>query len=111
MLSQSGIEALDRLSLLKRPAPHLASTVTGVIVRDGAPKPDISTPEAFVRAMLAAPSVAWTDPKAGVPAASCSLPCWKGSASLTPSTRGRAVQGGYDVAGAIAEGAPPSAPL
>lgn len=36
MISQSGIEALDRLSLLKPGSiVDLASTVTGVIVRDG----------------------------------------------------------------------------
>ena len=51
MISQSGIEALDRLSLLK-PASivDLASTVTGVIVRDGTRKPDIATPDAFKQA-------------------------------------------------------------
>ena len=66
MVSQSGIQALDQLNLLKPGSiVDLASTVTGVIVRDGTPKPDISTPDAFIRAMMAAPSVAWTDPKAG----------------------------------------------
>lgn len=66
LLSQSAIGALGKLNLVKPgSAVDLASTVTGVIVRDGAPKPDISTPEAFKQALLDAPSVAWTDPKAG----------------------------------------------
>ena len=59
MVSQSGIHTLDQLNLLKPGSiVDLASTVTGVIVRDGAPKPDISTPQAFVKSMMAAPSVA-----------------------------------------------------
>jgi molybdate transport system substrate-binding protein len=40
-------------------------TVTGVVIREGGPVPDISTPEAFKRAFLDARSVAYTDPKAG----------------------------------------------
>jgi molybdate transport system substrate-binding protein len=43
----------------------LGRTFTGVCVRDGAPIPDISTPETFRQAMLAACSLAYTDPQAG----------------------------------------------
>ncbi len=43
----------------------LAKTGVGVVVKAGAPHPDISTVEAFKKALLAAKSVAYIDPKAG----------------------------------------------
>jgi molybdate transport system substrate-binding protein len=43
----------------------LAKTGVGVVVKAGAPKPDISTVEAFKRTLLAAKSVAYIDPTAG----------------------------------------------
>jgi molybdate transport system substrate-binding protein len=43
----------------------LGRTFTGLCVREGAPMPDISTPERFREAMLAARSVAYTDPQVG----------------------------------------------
>jgi len=70
---------------LLRPSPASSSATA-------APKPDISTPGAFVRAMLAAPSVAWTDPKAGGRRHHVRCHAGKARASLTPSTEGRAVQ-------------------
>ena len=43
----------------------IARAGIGVAVRKGAPKPDISSPEALKRALLAAQSVAYTDPSTG----------------------------------------------
>ena len=43
----------------------LAKTGVGVVVKAGAPLPDISTVEAFKRALLAAKSVAYIDPASG----------------------------------------------
>jgi molybdate transport system substrate-binding protein len=43
----------------------LARVGVGVMVKDGAPKPDIGTVDAFKRAVLAARSVAYIDPASG----------------------------------------------
>src|SRR4029079_17789141 len=43
----------------------LAKTGVGVVVKEGAPKPDIATVDAFKRTLLAAKSVAYIDPAAG----------------------------------------------
>jgi molybdate transport system substrate-binding protein len=37
----------------------------GVVIREGAPVPDVSTPEALKRALINAKSIAYTDPKLG----------------------------------------------
>jgi len=106
MLSQSGIAALDKLNLLKvGSAIDLASTVTGVIIRDGAPRPDISTPDAFKQALIAAPSVAYTDPKAGG-SGGIMFAGLLDRLGIAEAVNKKAVlcKGGYDVAGAVAEG-------
>ena len=43
----------------------IASSVVGVAVKAGAPRPDISTAEAFKQALIAARSIAYTDPSTG----------------------------------------------
>jgi molybdate transport system substrate-binding protein len=43
----------------------LAKVGMGVAIKEGAPKPDISTVEAFKKALVAAKAVAYIDPKAG----------------------------------------------
>lgn len=66
MLPRSGI---DRLAgggkLMAGSVADLATSHVGAAVRDGAPEPDISTPEAFKRAMLAAKTIACPDPALG----------------------------------------------
>ena len=44
---------------------NLATVGVGVVVKEGAPKPDVSTIEAFKSALLAAKSVAYIDPASG----------------------------------------------
>jgi molybdate transport system substrate-binding protein len=44
---------------------QLATVAVGVVVRKGAPKPDISTPEAVKRMVLAAKSITYPDPAVG----------------------------------------------
>ena len=46
-------------------AVHIANSTIGVAVGKGAPKPDVSTPENFKRAMLAAKSIACSKPVGG----------------------------------------------
>jgi molybdate transport system substrate-binding protein len=44
---------------------NLARVGIGVVVKEGTPKPDISSDEAFKKALLAAKSIAYIDPAAG----------------------------------------------
>src|SRR6201998_717589 len=66
VLSRAGIEALRNLGKL---APGsdvtLASSGVAIAVKAGAPKPDISTPEALKQTLLAAKSIAYSEPSAG----------------------------------------------
>jgi molybdate transport system substrate-binding protein len=57
LLKQGKVEAGTLIDIARSPI--------GVGVRAGASKPDISTPEAFKRALLAAESIAYPDPSGG----------------------------------------------
>jgi molybdate transport system substrate-binding protein len=66
ILSSSAIATLEKTGMfVPGSRTDLGRTVTGVVIKDGAPAPDISTPEAFKQALLKARSVSYTDPKAG----------------------------------------------
>ncbi len=66
------VSTADSLERLTRDGKVVAGTSTqvarsaiGISVRKGAPKPDISTPEALKRALLSAKAVAYSDPAGG----------------------------------------------
>ncbi len=61
-------EVLASGNLVRGSATTLASVAVGVAVRKGAPRPDISTPEAVRRTLLAAKSIAFPDPAGGAAA-------------------------------------------
>jgi molybdate transport system substrate-binding protein len=61
-------EVLASGNVVVQSATPLASVALGVAVRKGAPKPDISTPEAVKRMLLAANSVSYPDASRGAAA-------------------------------------------
>jgi molybdate transport system substrate-binding protein len=66
ILSQAGIDALSKAGkLVPGSEVTLASSATAIAIKAGAPKPDISTPEALKRTLLDAKAIAYTDPTAG----------------------------------------------
>ena len=66
MIPRAGIERLAGAGkLVAGSVTDLATSGVGVAVRKGAPKPDISTPAAFKRAMLEAKTIACPDPALG----------------------------------------------
>ena len=68
VVSESQIDMLVREGkVLAGSRVDLAKVGVGVFVRKGALKPDISSVEAFKRAMIAAKSIGYNDPAAGAP--------------------------------------------
>jgi molybdate transport system substrate-binding protein len=61
-------EVLASGNVVTGSAVTLASVSVGVAVKKGAPKPDISTPEAVKRTLLAAKSIAYPNPAGGAAA-------------------------------------------
>jgi molybdate transport system substrate-binding protein len=66
ILSRAGIDTLSKEGKI---APGfeltLASSAVAIAVKAGAPKPDISTPEALKQILLNAKSISYTDPASG----------------------------------------------
>jgi molybdate transport system substrate-binding protein len=62
IVSEPAMDQLDRDGIVNPESRvRLANTGIGVAVRDGAPVPDLSTPDAFKQALLAAKSIVYGD--------------------------------------------------
>ena len=102
ILSQSIIAGLGPLVT---GVTDLGKTVTGVVIREDAPVPDVSTPEAFKQALLNARAVAYTDPKAGGSGGTVFVELLK-KLGVADEVNKKAVlcKGGWDVCRAIVAG-------
>jgi molybdate transport system substrate-binding protein len=65
LTDRAAIDALIKQGKIVAPCVDLARTGIGIAVRKGAPKPDVSTPEALKRALLAAKTVGHAAPAGG----------------------------------------------
>jgi molybdate transport system substrate-binding protein len=65
LTDSAAIDALIKRGKVVADRTDLARTGIGIAVRKGAPKPDVSSPEALKRALLAAKSIANTAPAGG----------------------------------------------
>jgi molybdate transport system substrate-binding protein len=65
VLTPEAIDALIKKGKAVGSRTDLAKVGVGVVVKEGAPRPDISTVEAFKTSLIAAKSVAYIDPAAG----------------------------------------------
>lgn len=65
VVSRAGIDTLTKDGKIAAGGPTLASSVFAIAVKQGAPKPDISSADALKKALLAARAVGYTDPATG----------------------------------------------
>jgi molybdate transport system substrate-binding protein len=63
--SPAALESLSKAGKIKAETFNLARVGIGIGVKEGAPKPDISTVEAFKHALLAAKAIAYVNPASG----------------------------------------------
>lgn len=106
ILSASAIEALEKTGLfVPGSRTDLGRTITGVVVKEGAPVPDISTPQAFKQALLNARAVSYSDPAAGGSSGTYFADLLQ-KLDIAEAVNKKAVLGkrGYEVAEAVADG-------
>jgi molybdate transport system substrate-binding protein len=106
ILSESAMAELDKAGLfLPGSIIDLGRTITGVVVKEGAPVPDISTPAALKDALLKARGVSYSDPAAGGSSGTYFAGVLQ-KLGIADQVNKTAVLGkrGYEVAEAVADG-------
>ena len=98
-------DVLDSGNVVASSERPLASVAVGVAVRKGAPKPDISTPEALKKTLLAAKSIAYPDAAAGA-AAGVSVEAMLKNLGIADQIQAKIqrAQGGAGAMAAVAKG-------
>jgi len=106
ILSQPGIARLEQAgALVPGSRRDVARTSIGVAVREGATAPDISTPDAFKAALIAARAVAFSDAAVGGSAGVHLAKLFdQMGLSETIKAKGMPQQNGGEVASRVAEG-------
>ncbi len=88
IMSQAGLNELAARGLVRPDTRNdLASSSIGMAVREGAPLPDIGTPEAFVEALLAAESIGYSASVSGTYLSSELFPRLGLAEELAPKSR------------------------
>ena len=88
IMSQAGLNALAAQGLVRPDTRRdLASSSIGMAVRDGAPLPDIGTPEAFAATLLAAESIGYSSSVSGTYIATELYPRLGLTEELAPKSR------------------------
>jgi molybdate transport system substrate-binding protein len=100
------MEAMDKAGkLVPGTRTDLGRTITGIAIKEGAPAPDVSTPEAFKQALIKARGVSFSDPAAGGSSGTYFAGLLK-KMGIADEVNKKAVLGkrGYEVAQAVVDG-------
>lgn len=106
VLPAAAVETMEKTGgIVPGSRTDLGRTVTGIAIKEGAPAPDVSTPEAFKRALLKARGVSYSDPAAGGSSGTYFAGLLQ-KMGIADEVNKRAVLGrrGYEVAQAIVDG-------
>ncbi len=106
ILPAAAVEAMEKAGgLVPGSRTDLGRTITGIAIKKGAPAPDVSTPEAFKRALLKARGVSYSDPAAGGSSGTYFAGLLQ-KMGIADEVNKKAVLGkrGYEVAQAIVDG-------
>ncbi len=106
ILPVGAIEAMEKAGkLVPDSRTDLGRTVTGIAIKEDAPAPDVSTPEAFKQALIKAKGVSFSDPAAGGSSGTYFAGLIK-KLGIADEVNKKAILGkrGYEVAQAVVDG-------